>query len=312
MEITFEYPIYLVFLLLIPLLAAVHFYSLHYVKQRAMRFANFEALERVVQGRSAVPKNYLLLAMRMLVLAGFTLAAVGVTIHYEIPGSYYDYAVAIDSSSSMLATDLNPDRISATTNAVAGWLAVLPAGASVSVLDFSSQAQVIVPATTDMQYAADSVRNIVVGKSGGTSLCEALTASTNQLIASDNPGAVVMISDGQNNAGCILETGIDYATRYNLTVFSIGVGNRQGGKIEGLPDLVFKLNDTDLKEMAGKTGGKYYLAETRQELSDALAQISIPGTMHKQFSLTVPLMIFTFLLVFIDWGVSATKYRVVP
>ena len=106
MEITFEHPLYLLFLLLLPLLAAIHFYSLHYVKQRAMRFANFEALERVVQGRSVVPKNYTLLAMRMLVLVGFTLATSGMTIHYEMPGSYYDYAVAIDSSSSMLATDM--------------------------------------------------------------------------------------------------------------------------------------------------------------------------------------------------------------
>ena len=83
MEITFEHPLYLLFLLFIPLLAAVHFYSLYYVKQRAMRFANFEALERVVQVKAVVPKNYLLLAIRMLVLVGFTLAASGVVFHYE-------------------------------------------------------------------------------------------------------------------------------------------------------------------------------------------------------------------------------------
>ena len=312
MEITLEHPLYLLFLLMVPLLAVVHFYSLHYVKQRAMRFANFEALERVVQGRSVVPKNYLLLAMRMLVLVCFTLAASGVTFHYEMPGSYYDYAVSIDSSSSMLATDLIPDRISATTNAVAGWIEGLLPGSSVSITEFSSQAEVIVPLTSDTQHAAQSVKGLAVGKSGGTSLCEALKATTNQLHASDNPGAVVLISDGQNNAGCILEEGIAYAKRYNVTVFSIGVGNRQGGKIDGFPDLVFKLNETDLVEMAAQTGGKYYRAETRQQLSDALSQVSIPGAMQKQISLTVPLMIISFLMVFADWGMSATKYRVIP
>jgi Ca-activated chloride channel family protein len=277
-----------------------------------MRFANFEALERVVQGRAVVPKNYFLLAMRMLVLVGFTLAASGVTFHYEMPGSYYDYVLAIDSSSSMLANDLTPDRITASTNAAADWLLALPPGASVSVASFSSQAEMLVPPTADTQSAAEAVRSLAVGKSGGTALCEALKASTNQLLASDNPGAAVIISDGQNNAGCLLEEGIAYANRHNVTVFSIGVGNRQGGRIEGFPDLLFKLNETDLQEMAAQTGGKYFRAETRKELADALAQVSVPGTMHKQMPLTVPLMIISFMFVFIDWGMSVTKYRTVP
>jgi len=312
MEITFEHPLYLLFLLFIPLLAAVHFYSLYYVKQRAMRFANFEALERVVQVKAVVPKNYLLLAIRMLVLVGFTLAASGVVFHYEMPGSYYDYAVAIDSSSSMLASDLAPDRISAATSAVVDWLSTLPAGTSVSISDFSSQAEVLSPLSTDTQAASDAARGIVVGKSGGTAICEALKASTNQLLSSANHGAAVIISDGQNNAGCLLGDGIAYAKRYNITVFAIGVGNRQGGTIEGFPDLVFKLNETDLQEIADQTGGKYYRAETRQQLADALAQVTVPGTMHEQLSLSAPLMMFSFLLVFIDWGMSVTKYRTIP
>ena len=312
MEITFEHPLYLLFLLLLPLLVVVHFYSLHYVKQRAMRFANFEALERVVQGRAVIPKNYLSLAMRMLTLVCFTLAASGVILHYEMPGSYYDYVVAIDSSSSMLANDLTPDRISAATSSVVDWLGALPYGSSIAVTGFSSQADLLLPPTTNMQSAADAVKGLVVGKSGGTALCEALKASTNQLLTSDNPRAAVIISDGQNNAGCLLQEGIDYAKRYGVKVFAIGVGNRQGGRIEGFPNLVFKLDEADLQEIADQTGGKYYRAETRQQLADALSQVSVPGTMQKQMLLTVPLMIISFLFVFVDWGMSVTKYRTIP
>jgi len=312
MEMTFEHPLYLAFLLLLPLLAAIHFYSLNHVRQRALRFANFEALERVVQAKAVVPKNYALLLMRMAVLVGFTLATAGMTLHYEIYGSYYDYALAIDSSSSMLATDLMPDRITATTQTASVWLRALPPGSSAAVSSFSSQADVLMPLTSDMQAASDAIQGVLVGRSGGTSLCEALKASTNQLMASPNPGAIVLISDGQNNAGCLLEDGIGYAKRYNMTVFSIGVGNRQGGKIEGLPDLVFKLNETDLVLASAETNGKYFRAETRQQMADALSKVSVPGTMHKQIPLTVPLMMLSFLLVFLDWGLSATKYRSIP
>ena len=312
MELTLEHPLYLLFLLLLPLLAAVHFYSLYYVKRRAMRFANFEALERVVQGRSVVPNNLLLLSMRMLVLVGFTLAASGLVLHYEVPGSYYDYVVAIDSSSSMLASDLLPDRISAATSTVVDWVSTLPAGSSVGIADFSSQAEILSPPTTDMQSAADSAKNLVAGKSGGTALCEALKASVNQLLPSENRRAVVVISDGQNNAGCLLGDGIEYAKRYNVTVFSIGVGSQLGGRIDGFPDLVFKLNETDLQDMASQTGGTYYRAETRQQLADSLSKIAIPGEMHKQLPLSVPLMVLSFLLVFADWSMSITRYRTIP
>jgi Ca-activated chloride channel homolog len=312
MEITMEHPIYLLFLLLLPLLVALHFYSLHYVRRRAIRFANFEALERVVQGRSVIPKNYLLLAMRMLVLVGFTLAAAGLTLHYDVNGVKYDYMIAMDSSSSMLANDLNPNRISAATQAVVDWAPSLPPGSVLGVSQFSSQATVLSPPTPDIQSAVAAVESVVVGNSGGTALCEALKASTNQLLATENPRAIILVSDGQNNAGCLLQEGIDYAKANNVTVFTIGVGSMTGGRIEGVPDIVFKLDETDLRAIASQTGGKFYRAETHQEISSALKDIAVSGKLHMEFPLAIPLMLFSFMLVFADWGLSITTYRTIP
>ncbi len=312
MEITFEHPIYLLFLVLIPLLAAIHFYSLHYVRQKAMRFANFEALEKIVQTRSIVPKNYLLLAMRILTLVGFTLAAAGMIAHYQTPASAYDYVVAFDTSNSMLAGDFSPTRIEVAKSSVENWITSLPAGSHVGILTFSSQASLLLEPTGDLANAALKTREITPDKSGGTAICEALKAGTNWLSGSFNPKAIVMVSDGQNNAGCLLDEGIDYAKENGVTVFAVGVGSQAGGRIAGVSDVVFKLDEADLRRAATNTGGQYFRAKSPSEMSEVFDQLKHPGMRKVTLPLAIPLMMFSFLFVFIDWGLSITRYRTIP
>ncbi|MFA6214278.1 MAG: VWA domain-containing protein [Candidatus Micrarchaeia archaeon] len=312
MEVTFEHDIYLLFLLLIPFLAALHFYSLHYVRQKAMRFANFEALEKIVQTRQVVPNNYLLLAMRACVLVGFTLAAAGLTVHYEAPASAYDYIVALDTSNSMLAQDLVPDRLGASKLAVAGWIAALPHGSHVGVVTFSSQASLFIEPSGELWLTALKITGVSADRSGGTAICEALKAGTNWLEGGENPGAIILVSDGQNNAGCLLGEGIAYAKARNVKVFAIGVGSQQGGAMEGLPDTIFTLDDSDLRETAQGTGGAYYRAADGESMKLAFDQLVKPGMRNETLPLAIPLMMVSFLFVFLDWGLSITRYRSIP
>jgi len=107
MEIIFQRSIYLLFLLLVPFLIGIHLYSIYYDRRRAMRFANFEAIERVTGGE-VVPKNYLLLVMRILVVLLFVLTAAGTTILYTTPSAAYDMVLAFDTSGSMASNDIYP------------------------------------------------------------------------------------------------------------------------------------------------------------------------------------------------------------
>lgn len=310
--ITFSRPIFLWFLLFMPLLAAVHFYSLRFARQKAMRFANFEALEKIVQSRQIIPNNYLLLAMRIFTLALFTLAAAGVTAHYFVTAPAYDFVVALDASSSMQADDLQPTRMDAATSAVSAWMNSLPGGPAVGLVTFSSQATVALTPTQDHARAAAAVKAVVPERSGGTAICEALRASSNLLMNSDYPRAIVLLSDGQNNAGCLLPEGIEYARQGNCTVFAIGVGSRNGGSIDGLRDVVFRLDEADLQRAATETGGAYYRAETPSQISDALAVLNSPVQRQESLELDTYAMLFAFLLVFAEWGLSITRYRVIP
>ena len=312
MDVTFSSPVFLWFLAFIPLLAAVHFYSLHYAKQRAMRFANFEALERIVQTRQVVPNNYLLLAMRVLALICFTLAAAGITLHYEITAPSHDFIVAIDSSSSMLATDIPHTRLAATSGALSGWAASLPKGAYVGLVAFSSQASVLLAPTSDMAAAGRAAGGMAPDTSGGTAICEALRASTNLLLNSENPRAIILIADGKSNTGCLLAEGIEYAKKNGVAVHSIGVGSQAGGRVEGLPDALFRLDDSDLRQAAAETGGTYAMAASPAQLSAALAALNKPAQRQEALPVATYVMLAAFLLVFIDWSLSITRYRAIP
>jgi Ca-activated chloride channel family protein len=312
MDVTFASPIFLWFLALMPLLVAVHIYSLRFARQKAMRFANFEALEKILQTKAVIPNNYAILAMRIGTLALFTLAAAGATVHYEATTAAYDYVIAIDTSSSMLAQDLAPTRIDAAVRAVSDWSATVPYGAKVGLVQFSSQANSVLAPTPVMLQVQWAAKSIVPEKSGGTAICEAIRASANQFTQEDSARAVVLISDGQNNAGCLLEDGVAYANSQNTTVFAIGVGSVQGGEAADIPGIKFTLDDADLKRAAEGTGGQYFRAESQGQLYDALAYIGKNAVRSQSMPLAVPMMMLAFVLVFVDWGLSVTRYRTIP
>lgn len=312
MEIIFDNFPLLGFLAMVPLLVALHFYSLRYVRQKAMRFANFEALEKIVQGGDILPKNYAILFMRILTLIAFTLAAAGLNIRYDADSSPYDYVVAIDASSSMLAYDLPPTRLGASTLAVSEWISTLPAASKVGIVDFSSQARAILSPSKSGNDLEDALRSVSASQSGGTAICEAVKTSTNMLLTSTSPRAIVLLTDGQNNAGCSLDEGMDYAKANNVTVFPIGVGSRAGGSIAGLDEVFFTLDEDSLIRLALQTGGEYKRAESTGGLKNSLDSLAKTVRRKETVPLSGPMMAIAFIFVFIDWGLSVTRYRSIP
>jgi len=65
-QLTFNQPANLWFLLAIPVLILAHYFFLRYAKRRALLSPNFQALKRVT-GQRIVTRNYLLLTLRMVI-----------------------------------------------------------------------------------------------------------------------------------------------------------------------------------------------------------------------------------------------------
>jgi Ca-activated chloride channel family protein len=318
MEIIFNYPQYLWFLISIPLLAITHLFVLRFVRKKAMRFANFEALERVVSTGEhgivhshLVSKNIMLLISRLLILTMIILSISGMVLWYEGKASRFDYVIAIDSSSSMLATDLSPDRFSVAKDSAISFLDLITYNSNVGLVQFSGTSVMISPVTDMIDELKEEITGLRILQVAGTDLGQAIYTSINILpMNSNRPGVIILMTDGQSNVGAPLERAISYAMNRKVTVHTIGIGTKEGGTF--IQGGLSQLAEEELKNIAEKTNGKYFLADSSENLQLAFREIAEINTENVPLDLSAVLIFFALSLMFVEWGLVNTKFRTLP
>lgn len=171
---TFSSPELLFALLLVP--AALFAYLLLQRRRTryVVRFTNVALLENLVPRRPAwrrhVPAALYLVAIAAL---GFALARPSMTI--AVPREEATVMLTMDTSRSMLATDVAPDRLTAAKAAASSFIDKLPPGFRVGLVAFSTEARLVVAPTADrgqLRAALNSLR-----ADGGTALGDAIGLS---------------------------------------------------------------------------------------------------------------------------------------
>jgi Ca-activated chloride channel family protein len=171
---TFNDPILLLGLLLVPLALAVYRIVQRRRSRYAVRFTNVDLLGNLVPRTPAwrrhVPPALYLGAMAALV---FALARPSMLI--AIPREQATIILTIDVSGSMDATDVQPTRLAAAQKAASAFVDQLPATFKVGLVAFSTAPRIVVDPTTDrvtLHQAINALR-----ANGGTSLGDAITTS---------------------------------------------------------------------------------------------------------------------------------------
>ena len=313
MEITFLNIEYIWLLLSIPFLIILHLYSLKYVHNRAIKFANFEALERVTGG-IVLSKNIFLLTLRLLALLFLTLSLAGTTMWYQGKTNVADYVLAIDSSGSMLADDFDPNRLEAGKEAALVFIDNLEPETMVGVVSFSGSGLVESTLTRDKRKIEQVIKEIEVSSLHGTALGDAIKTSSNMLLDSENPRVIILLTDGQENVASEeeLEKIIEFVNSKQIVVNTIGVATEEGGTIPGLSSLS-TLDEKTLYSIANSTGGYYIPSKNKQDLLSAYQSFDYESSIKKiPVFLRLPFILFTFLILFIEWIFVNTKYRTIP
>jgi Ca-activated chloride channel family protein len=308
--VTFSNPVYLWFLVAIPLMVLAHYLSLRFTRRKALKFANFPAIERIT-GRKILSKNYTLLLLRLVTLCLFIFSVAGTALWYEGQTTEMDFILAIDSSGSMLARDYEPNRMEAAKGSALLFVDNLPGTSRVGVLSFAGVSFVKQRPSSDMEEVRDSIENISIELVGGTAIGSAIITSSNLLAESEKAKVLILLTDGQNNVGPSIETAIDYANENHLTINTIGIGTEEGGD---LPNLTFvsKLDPITLKLISNSTGGSYYGARNETELSNAYKDIALSSVQKLSLNLSLYFLFFGLILLFVEWGLANTKYRTLP
>ncbi|MBS3164083.1 VWA domain-containing protein [Candidatus Woesearchaeota archaeon] len=307
---TFSDPLYLTFLVSVPFFIVLHFLILKRMRARALKFANFEALQRVT-GMQTMNKNITMLVLRLWAFIFLILAASGMVLWYTGEAAEHDYILAIDTSSSMLADDFLPTRLSAARQAAGFFLDNLPARTRVGLVTFSGTALARQLLTTDMALLNDAVDEIEPSRSTGTDLGNAIITSANLLLGAEKPRAVILLTDGQDTVGLSLDDAVRYADQNQIVVHTIGIGTEEGGSFIR-SGLVSQLDEESLQDIAQGTGGTYTQAQSQRDLEDAYLAIATTTRQDVPVPLRMPLLLAALLILFTEWGLLNTRFRTLP
>lgn len=315
MELTFIYPAYLWLLISLPFFIALHFITLKFARRHAMKFANFEVIQRIgigLKGGKILTRNIVLLIIRLLTLLFLIFSLAGTTVWYEGNTSDFDFVIAVDASGSMLAQDFEPNRLEAAKSSANLFLDSITSKTRVGVMSFSGTTFVLQRPTDVILEAKKSVNSIVIKPSSGTGIGDAIITGVN-MFSGENVTAKVLVimTDGQSNVGTLIEDAIIYAQENRVMVHTMGVATEEGGALEGI-DAISRIDEESLKQIADNTGGKFFFTQTKEDMLTAYQEIVSYTVKKIPLQLSMPLVLITLLLIFLEWFLMNTRYRSIP
>lgn len=312
MEIAFDNPQFLWFLLAVPLTIIAHYYDWKYKKKESLMFSNFEAAARVFEP-TVIPSYTLQLALRVTVFLCLVFSAAGLSIWYVGTSTNIDFALAIDVSSSMSSEDILPSRIEVAKESASEFVTSLPGTSNVAVISFAGASFVEQILTGDHGKAKEVIDDIKLKPTGGTDIGTAILTATNLLLTGENKSkSIILLTDGQSTVGIPVQQAIDYAKSRYVVVNTIGIGTINGGGFFGEEDKLTQLDDKTLGYISNSTGGQYYKAATKEELLEIYTGISQKVFKNLKLSLTPYLISFVILLLISTWVLTFTKFASIP
>lgn len=249
----------------------------------------FSTLSGVWQFRSALRPLlfHSLFILRVLVFSAVILAFARPQIpnvEEQIETSGIDIVMALDISSSMLARDFKPDRLSAARQVASDFIEDRP-NDRLGLVAFAGEAFTQCPITIDHRVLLGLMDELKVGLlNDGTAIGSGLGVAVNRLKESKSISKVIiLLTDGVNNMGeTDPGTAADLAKQFNIRVYTIGVGKK--GKAYApvgiYPNGQYAFDYVDveidealLREVADKTGGQYFRATDNQRLVEIYGEI---------------------------------------
>lgn len=214
-----------------------------------------------------------------------------------VEASGVDMILAMDCSGSMEALDFKLDgeranRLDVVKSVVSKFIDARP-NDRIGLVGFAGAPYLVSPLTLDHDWLQQNLDRVKVGSvEDGTAIGSALAASVNRL--REQPGKskiVVLLTDGQNNAGKVLPTTAAQAAKaLGVKVYTIGAGVRGEAPIPvtdafGNKRLAMARVDVDedtLQNIAAETGGKFFRATDTQSLKNIYAEIDrLETTTHQ-------------------------------
>ena len=284
----YENSEWLFLLVLIPIIILVFILSVRWRKKAIGVFGQLKLVYKLMPMASEfkLRSKFILFAVAIAsLIIGIANPQIGSKME-EVKREGVDLMIAIDLSNSMLAEDLQPNRLMRAKQSISKLIDRLD-GDRIGLIVFAGDAYVQLPITTDYSAAKLflSTINTNIVPTQGTAIGKAIELSIKSFdLQNAQNKAIIIITDGENHEDDAIKEAQE-AEELGIFVHTIGMGSAEGGPIpvknrygtitsyqkdkEG-NTIITALNEDMLKKIAKAGGGSYIRANSTQSGLNAL------------------------------------------
>ena len=215
--------------------------------------------------------------------------------------------IALDASKSMLARDVQPNRLERVKLGITNLLDRV-SGDRLGLIAFSGTAFLHCPLTLDHQAFAKTLNDLEIGtiKTPGTNLAGPIEEASRSFSKNDRDKFLILLSDGEDLEGEGLKRAKE-AKDQGIRIYTIRIGSPEGARIPmdplGQParnflrdpqgkTVISQMDQRALQDISDATGGQYYaMGPTGEGLGEVLELLQSIGQKKKREQLSTELPI---------------------
>ena len=327
--IYFATPDYLWLLSIIPLVVGWHVFT-RKKSQAVLKISSLEGFRSKSSFLSRLQPLLFVLRVLSLVLIVMALArpqTMDVSTRTKT-NKGIDIVMAIDISSSMLAQDLKPNRLTALKRVAASFIDDRVSD-RIGLVIYAGESYTKTPITSDRAIVKNALSKIEFEGliDDGTAIGMGLATAVNRLKESRAKSKVIiLLTDGVNNSGFIdPKIASELAVEYEIKTYTIGLGSNGTARapVGILPNGKFQygltkveIDEELLKNIAINTGGLYFRATNNKKLEEIYNEINkLEKTEIEEFKYYNyeekfrPLILLALTLLIIEWLMRNTIFR---
>jgi Ca-activated chloride channel family protein len=319
----FLHPERLWWLTLVGVVLAVYVFGQFRRRRYAVRFSSMHLIDKVAPKRPGWGRQ----ALAALYLVGLTIGIMGAAQpvdEVKVPKQRATIMLALDTSLSMNAVDVDPSRIAAAKVAAERFVKSIPDQLNVGLVSFDGSARVNVSPTTDREAVTSAIGGLDLSE--GTAIGDAVAVSLDAIEAVPDgedgkpvPAVIVLLSDGTTTVGKQTDAVIPEAKDAGVSVWTIAYGTPDGVVDVTIPEtgeqarIAVPVDAEALAQLAEATGGQSFTAESATDLEDVYQQLgSSIGYDTEQQEVTWEYALAAALLLALTGLVSAAWFQRLP
>lgn len=325
----FQYATYLGALALLPLFVALFVAMLYWRRKKLEQIGTASIVRQQILGfipaRATLKFVLAALCLSLIIIGTANLQKGGTTETVQRKG--VDIFIALDVSKSMLAKDIQPDRITRAKQFIAR-LSDKMSSDRIGLVIFAGRSYLQVPLTVDYSALKLLLQTVTpdMVPTQGTVIGDAIELANKSFSSKEKKyKSIIIISDGEDHDEAALDK-VKQATESGTIIHTIGIGSPQGAALfdpatnapkldeQGNP-VISKLNETELKNIAAAGNGTYTLlgntdaaADKIIDEIDAMEQRNLGAVVYANYISYFQYFLFAALLLLIlEWLIPGAK-----